>query len=152
MHCHTIESWCQIQWWETSVLIQQTINVRHVIGILHIWWLRWHKHVKRASSCITYVSHLTVIVLCQKKTWSDCLKKDIVECNLSNFNPMDRDIYKKAVRLSQVLYTPDSGQQQHHRYRNRILWLWWWWRWWWIYDKLTRGRHLRLLATAPEGH
>ena len=96
-----------------SIVLHQRLHIEEITVALRTRRLRWFGHVQRASSCINSVSNLTVPGSRRRgrprKTWSECVKKDIVDCNLSGFNPLDRDAWREAVRLSQVLPTPDSG-------------------------------------------
>jgi len=72
--------------------------------------LGWFGHVQRSTSSIRSVTDLAIPGNIgrgrPRKTWSECVKNDIRECNLSGVNPLDRDAWRQGVRLSLVLPTP----------------------------------------------
>ena len=79
-------------------------------GVLLNRRLRWAGHVRRATSCIRDEADRQIPGSRGRgrpvKTWWDCVAKDLVECDLSGVDPLDRDAWRMGVRQSLVLPTP----------------------------------------------
>ena len=71
--------------------------------------LRWYGHVQRATSCINKVIGLVIPGdrgrSKPRKTLSECIRKDLLEHNLSDVNPLDRENWRTRIRQSLVLPT-----------------------------------------------
>ena len=96
-----------------SDTLHRRLGIAEITSVLRTRRLRWYGHVQRAS---TYINTITQLLVPgnrgrgrPRKTWSECVKNDIKECNLSNYDPMDRDAWRKAIRSCQVLPTPATG-------------------------------------------
>ena len=101
-------------WDETpSVSLLQKLGIQDITSVLHSRRLRWYGHVQRATSCIKSITNFTLPGTGrkggQRKTWSRCVKNDILTCGLTGFNPLDRDAWRAGVRHSLVLPTPLNG-------------------------------------------
>jgi hypothetical protein len=96
-----------------SDALHRKLGIDEVTSVVRIRRLRWYGHVQRASTCINSISQLTVPGNRDRgrprKTWSECVRNDVKECNLSKYDPLDRDAWRKAIKFCQVLPTPDPG-------------------------------------------
>ena len=74
---------------------------------------RWYGHVQHSTSCINKVTGLVIPGDRgrgrPRKTWSECVRKDLLAHNLSDVNPLDREIWRTRIRQSLVLPTPEPG-------------------------------------------
>ncbi len=84
----------------------EKLGINDITAVLRCRRLRWAGHVERATSCIKTVCDLDIPCCRRKgrprKTWQECVKNDIQECNLSAINPMDRNAWRVGVRQSQL--------------------------------------------------
>ena len=98
---------------EPSEVLHRKLGIDEITSVLRTRRLRWYGHVQRATSCINSISQMTVpgsrVRGRPRKTWTECVKKDIKACNLTKYDPLDRDAWRKAIRHCQVLPTPDTG-------------------------------------------
>lgn len=96
-----------------STALHQKLGIDEITLVLRARRLRWFGHVQRSSSCIGSVTRRTIPGNRDrgrpKKTWSECVEKDLRDCNLSEVDPLDRVAWRKGIRTCQVLPTPDSG-------------------------------------------
>ena len=89
------------------------LGIQKVAVALRTKRLRWYGHVARASS---WTNSITSIAIpgprgCgrPRKTWSDCVKKDVDVCNLEGIDPQNREAWRSGVRwTSQLQFTPGT--------------------------------------------
>ena len=98
----------------SSSTLLQKLGIDDVTVALRSRRLRWFGHVKRADSSIHTVMDMDVEGPKNqgrpKKTWSECVKNDLLDCNLVEVNPLNRASWSAGIRRSRVLPTPDSGK------------------------------------------
>ena len=92
------------------------LSVAEVSNDLRTRRLRWYGHVQRATSHINTVTTLRVEGRRgrgrPKKTWEECLKKDVKEC-MKGMDPADRDGWRAGVRKSCLV--PTSSNENNGR-------------------------------------
>jgi hypothetical protein len=93
----------------------EKLGLNDITTVLRCRRLRWAGHVERApqDTGISMVRNLTVPGKKgrgrPRKTWEECVKKDILDCGLKTVDPLDRDAWRAAVRRCRVGTTPDTG-------------------------------------------
>ena len=64
--------------------------------------LRWYGHVQRSDNTIKQITNYDVTGPRPrgrpKKTWSEMVKADIKKCNMTNVDPLDRDVWRNKLR------------------------------------------------------
>ena len=87
-----------------------------IVRVLGCKRLRWYGHAMRSQECINTVMDMRVELEagCKGpgrplKTWNECVRHDIADRNMEGVDPLDRDAWRRAVRSSGLLPTPDSG-------------------------------------------
>ena len=78
--------------------------------------LRWYGHAVRSQECINSVMDMEVELDDgyrsagrPRKTWRECVRHDITDCSMESVDPLDRVGWRRAVRSSELLPTPVSG-------------------------------------------
>ena len=83
------------------------LRVHEVTAALCTRRLRWYWHVARSSSCINFITSMTVPSARRrgrpKKTWSECVKADMKMCSLGSIDPLNREAWEMCVRHSSHL-------------------------------------------------
>ena len=96
----------------TTALLAK-FGLEEIASVLRSRRLRWHGHVARSADCIHSVTELVVPGSRgrgrPRKTWKECVKRDIMECGLCNTDPLDRAAWRAGIRASRLLPTPVSG-------------------------------------------
>ena len=92
----------------------QCLGVQEVTAALHTRHLRWYGYVAHSSSCINYITSMTIPSARRrgrpKKTWSECVKADMKICSLGSIDPLNREAWGLGVRhSSHLLPTPVPG-------------------------------------------
>ena len=89
------------------------LGLEEITAALRTRRLRWHGHVARSSGGFEVVTEMTVPGSRgrgrPRKTWRECVNKDILECGLADVDPMDRGAWRAGVYASRLLLTPVSG-------------------------------------------
>ena len=89
------------------------MGLEEVTSVLSSHRLRFHGHVARALGCIHSAADLVIPGIRGRdrpcKTLRECVKKNILECGLSDTDPMDRAVWKAGVQASRLLPTPVTG-------------------------------------------
>ena len=98
----------------SSASLLARFGLIEISSVLRSRRLRWHGHVARSANCIHTVTEMVVPGSRgrgrPRKTWKECLKRDIMECGLSDTDPLDRVAWRAGVRACQLLPTPVSGK------------------------------------------
>ena len=96
-----------------SATLLQKLGIDDITAVLRSRRLRWSGHVQRATSCINSVTDLVIPGIRgrgrPRKTWLECVRKDVSECGLSGIDPQDRVAWRAGVRRCLVLPTPSNG-------------------------------------------
>ena len=87
------------------------LGVQEVTVALRTRRLRWYGHVARSSSCINFITSMTISSARKrgrpKKTWSECVKTDMKMCSLGSIDPLYGEAWGLGVRhFSHLLPTP----------------------------------------------
>ena len=89
------------------------LGLEQITVVLKTKRLRWHGHVTRSSSSIKNVMGVSAPGSKgrgrPRKTWEECVKRDIQECGLTDVDPLDRNLWRAGVCASRLLPTPVSG-------------------------------------------
>ena len=96
----------------TNQLLKR-LNIVEITECLRLCRLRWYGHVTRSNA---YINKITSLVIPgtrgrgrPRKTWSECVKKDLLIHNLMDVSPHDRVNWRRRIKQSLVLPTPESG-------------------------------------------
>ena len=96
-----------------SAALLAKLELEEISSVLRSRRLRWHGHVARASDGIHAVTELVIPGVRgrgrPRKTWGECVKRDILESGLSDTDPMDRAAWRAGVYASRLLPTPETG-------------------------------------------
>ena len=88
------------------------LGIVDITTLLQTLRLHWYGHVKRASTCINSITELPLPGKRNPgrpvKTWLSCIDNYIIECDLSQANPLNREDWKRTCRL---LSTPVAGTE-----------------------------------------
>ena len=91
----------------------EKLRVEEITSALRTRRLRWYGHVQRAASCIKSITKMALPARRgrgrPRKTWMECVSKDLLQCNLTGVSPLDRVAWKAGVQASRLLPTPVSG-------------------------------------------
>ena len=89
------------------------LGVIDIIECLRLHQLRWYGHVVRSTAMINQITTLAVPGTCgrgrPRKTWTECVVYDLNTYNLNDVDPHDRETWRKRIKDSLVLPTPDPG-------------------------------------------
>ena len=89
----------------------QILGIMEISNCLYLRQLRWYRHLQSSISCINKVTGLVIPGVCGQgrpiKTWSECVRKDLMAHNLPDVNPLDREIW--CTRIRQSLPTLEPG-------------------------------------------
>ena len=91
------------------------LGLEEITSALGTRRLRWYGHVCRSdeSGGIKRANKYAVPGSRgrgrPRKTWNECVKKDILERGLSDADPGDRLVWRAAVNASRLLPTPETG-------------------------------------------
>ena len=89
------------------------LGIADITTVLRTHRLRWYGHVKRASTCINSITELPLPGKRNRgrpvKTWLSCINNDILECDLSQIDPLNREEWRR--RACRLLPTPVAGTQ-----------------------------------------
>ena len=86
------------------------LGLEEISSALRTRRLRWHGHVARSSGSIHEVTEVMVPGSRgrgrPRKTWRECVKRDIRECGLTDTDPLDRAVWRAGVNANRLLPTP----------------------------------------------
>ena len=95
------------------------LGIVDITLLLRAHRLRWFGHFQRAPTCIKTVCDLPVPGRRRRvrpmKSWMICVEKDIKDCSLSQFNPMNRVDWR-----SRLLPTSAAGTRWESCYDSFI--------------------------------
>ena len=78
--------------------------------------LRWFGHVYRSTGIINDVMNLVINGNRgrgrQKKTWADCVKEDKKKWRMAEMDPLDRDLWRKALLKMPQTVQPMDGDSE----------------------------------------
>ncbi|CAH1266594.1 Hypp3432 [Branchiostoma lanceolatum] len=96
-----------------SETLHAKLGLVDIVSVLWSCRLRWYGHVERASGCINTITKMQLPGSRgrgrPRKSWMECVRKDIKVCGLTSVNPLDRAAWKRGVTTSRLLPTPVSG-------------------------------------------
>ena len=79
----------------------QNLGLHDVNAVLRSRRLRWSGHVQRATSCIKQITNLAVPSNRgrgrPRKTWAECVRKDMDDLGLSGVNLQDKVAWRNVV-------------------------------------------------------
>src|SRR6056300_1728659 len=97
-----------------SSVLHEQLGLLDIVVVLRARRLRWYGHVERASTSINDTFNFAVSGKRgrgrPRKSWFECVRNDLRECNMSSTNSLDRVAWRAGIRQSQVSPTPDSGR------------------------------------------
>ncbi|KAI8496011.1 hypothetical protein Bbelb_264270 [Branchiostoma belcheri] len=97
-----------------SATLLAKLGLEDIKSVVQSRRLRWYGHVKRASGCINTIVDFKLPGNRgrgrPRKTWVECLQRDIKECGLSSTDPQDRASWRRGVQNSRLLPTPGTGK------------------------------------------
>ncbi|CAH1252456.1 Hypp9296 [Branchiostoma lanceolatum] len=97
----------------TCASLHSKLGIADISSVLRSRRLRWYGHVERAIGSINSITKLQLPGNRgrgrPKKSWSECVKKDIKECGLTNVDPLDGAAWRRCVKTGRLLPTPVSG-------------------------------------------
>ncbi|CAH1263777.1 Hypp2763 [Branchiostoma lanceolatum] len=96
-----------------SETLHAKLGLVDIASVLRSRRLRWYGHVERASGCINAITKMQLPGSRgrgrPRKSWMECVRKDMKVCGLTSVSPLDRAAWKRGVTTSRLLPTPVSG-------------------------------------------
>ena len=96
-----------------SADLLKKLVLEDITVVLRTKRLRWHGHVTRSSGGIGSVMGVSAPGSKgrgrPRKTWEECVKREIQECGLTDVEPLERNLWRAGVYASRLLPTPVSG-------------------------------------------